>query len=295
MPASRSRTERWRECLDQILERGGGLELSIDRDQGPATADAPLDNHPADLVWRVRLFRTTDDEIHVEQPSAMGQSMRFDAGTRVIIGMAIGQNRWMFKTTILSVDSGQPGRSPAVLRLRMPTVVERCQRRNFYRMSTAELRLPKAQCWPLLDPTTVVAAEIANRTQIMDLLNNSAGAGPVSADTEPMVLPEVGPPFKAKLVNIGGGGAGLLVDRGESTGPDRSRLLWLRINLMPQIPAPIAVTARIAHVHLDSGQNNYLGLAFDFSFHPAHREFVVGQICRFVLSDQHGQAGRRAV
>ena len=126
-----------------------------------------------------------------------------------------------------------------------------------------------------------------------DLLSDSGGTAP-APETEPLILPEVGPPFRGMLVNIGGGGAGLLVDRGETTGPDRSRLLWMRINLTPHIPAPIAVTSRIAHVHLDSGQNLYLGLAFDFSFHPAHREFVVGQICRYVLTDQHRQVGRKA-
>lgn len=294
MPASRSRTERWRECLDQIGERGGGLELSIDRDQSPAPAESPPTSGPVDLVWRVRLSSTTDDEIIVEQPTAMGQSIRLDAGTRVIVGIAIGQNRWMFKTAILSADPPGPGRGPALLRLRMPTQVERCQRRTFYRMSTAELHLPKVQCWPLLDPTSVTAAEVANRAQIMDLLSDAAAGSAPAPDAEPLVLPEVGPPFRGKLVNIGGGGAGLVVERGESTGPDRSRLLWLRLNLTPQIPAPIAMTARIAHMHLDSGQNLYLGLAFDFSFHPAHREFVVGQICRYVLNDQHKQAARRA-
>jgi c-di-GMP-binding flagellar brake protein YcgR len=293
MPASRSRTERWRECLDQIGERGGGLEVTIDRDQAPTPTDPNAVGSPVDLVWRVRLVNTTDDEIQVEQPSAMGQTIRLDPGTRIIVGMAIGQNRWMFKTTVLSAEAGS-GRAPALVRLQMPTHVERCQRRNFYRMSTAELLLPKVQCWPLLDPTSVTAAEVANRSQILDLMSGNSPAGVPAPEAEPMVLPEVGPPFRAKLVNIGGGGAGLLVERGEGTGPDRSRLLWLRLNLTPQIPAPIAMTARIAHMHLDSAQNLYLGLAFDFSFHPAHREFVVGQICRYVLTDQDKQAARRA-
>ena len=48
MPANRSRTERWRECLDQIYERSGGLELSLDRH---GMADAGTGGAPTDLIY----------------------------------------------------------------------------------------------------------------------------------------------------------------------------------------------------------------------------------------------------
>ena len=111
---------------------------------------------------------------------------------------------------------------------------------------------------------------------------------------EPIVLPEVGPKFSARLVNVGGGGAGLVLDRSESAANERARLFWLRINLTPQIPAPIAVTARMVHTHLDSAQNLYAGMAFDFGFNPSHRQFVVEQICGYVTALQQRQTGGRA-
>jgi len=289
MPASRSRTERWRECLDQIYERNGGLELSVDRDEGAG------DSLPADLVWRVRILRLTDDEIAVEHPTAMGQAIALAPGTRLIAGMSIGQNRWMFKTEVLSpAGDAMPIRQQGAVRLRMPDHVERCARRAFYRMTTAELRLPEVQCWPLLDPTSVVAAEVANRAQISAQLRGEVAADAFAHDADPIVLPEVGPPFRAKLVNLGGGGAGLLVDRTTSHGFDRSRVIWTRINLTPEIPAPLAVTAKLVHSHIDSGMNTYMGLAFDFSYHAAHRDFVISQINRYVQALQRRQTLRRA-
>jgi hypothetical protein len=286
MPANRSRTERWRDCLEQVYERGGCLEISL---EGSTSADGS--DQPADLVWRVRILRLTDSEIVVEQPNALGQIMRIETDANVIAVLAIGQNRWMFPTRVIgTLDVSQPeGRGVSALRLEMPESVERCQRRQFYRMSTAQLRLPEVTCWPLLDPGSAVPAEIANRAVITDLLRGERPAPPLRE--EPLVMPEVGPSFRASLVNIGGGGAGLLVPPTESTAAARSRVLWVRVNLTPEIPAALAMTAKIAHTHLDSAQNQYLGIAFDFAAHPAHREFVVGQISRYVRAQLDRQNG----
>ena len=61
------------------------------------------------------------------------------------------------------------------------------------------------------------------------------------------------------------------------------------MDLRPEIPAPLAVTARLAHTHIDSEQNLYAGLAFDFAFNPAHREFVLALLARYVDSLQSPQ------
>lgn len=279
MPASRSRTERWRDCLHQIYERGGGLELSLARD-GDESARG------ADLVWRVRILGVTDDDITVEAPNAMGKSIVLDRLTPLVVAMSIGQNRWMFKTTVVELDHMCLGRGAVehtVLKLQMPEHVERCSRRSFYRISTAALRLPEVECWPLRDPATAIAPEMANRALIIDLENQDISGINIQRRLEqPTMLPEVGPSFRAKLLNVGGGGAGLMVDRSDAPGLDCVRSLWLRIDLRPEIPAPIAVTARCVHTHIDSSQNTYAGLAFDFGFNPGHREFVVSQIARYV-------------
>src|SRR5262245_7241178 len=140
MPANRSRTERWRDCLEQVYERGGCLEISLEGESGGSSAD---------LVWRVRILRISESELVVEQPNALGQTIRLEKGASILAVLSIGQNRWMFPTRAVGTleVSQSEGRGVSALRLEMPVRVERCQRRQFYRMSTAELRLPNVTCW----------------------------------------------------------------------------------------------------------------------------------------------------
>lgn len=279
VPASRSRTDRWKECLSQIRDRQGGLELTIARPQASEAVRNPRTG--GDLIWRVRIIELTEDEIHVEMPCVMGEAVDLPAGVGLVGAMAIGQNRWMFHSRTLgrvkcSASGGRPG--PTLLRISMPVGVERCQRRSFYRISTAEMNLPEVQCWTLLDPTSVGPAELANQAQVNAGLSGQA----VQIDQEPALLPEVGPAFKGHLMNLGGGGAGLHIDRQDAGSIDRARLLWIRVDLRPEIPAPLGVTARIVHTHIDSAQNLYAGLAFEFGYNPGHKRFVTEQLTGYV-------------
>ncbi|MDX2147288.1 MAG: hypothetical protein SFZ23_07170 [Planctomycetota bacterium] len=298
MPAQRSRTDRWRDSLQQILERGGGIEFS------PVAPDA---SHPQasgssasseaacepgaepvhrNVVWRVRLLAIRESELVVELAAAFGQAVHFPPGTHVAGVIAVGQNRWMFRTKILGeCELASPRGRVACVRLAMPEHVERCQRRNFCRVSTVELHLPAAECYPLLDPSSVVAAEVANRALVLRAEAGDAASLSID-DGSPVTLPEVGPSFRARLMNIGGGGMGLIVDRAESAGLDRSRLFWVRLRLQPEIPIPLGLTARLAHTHLDSEQNVYAGMAYDFAANPSHREFIASQMLRYVEAIQ---------
>lgn len=277
-----------------MAQREGAIEITIPA-SGGAAADSP---DRADLIWRVRIISVSDEEIVVEQPNAAGQYIDFAPGVSLIAVMAIGQNKWMFRTSVLP-PLARPDRLPRFpksMRLAMPDDVERCQRRNFYRISTAELQLPRVECWPLINPASVVAAEVANRALIMEQLNGTAPrpSREERLSDDSLMLPEVGPRFNARLVNLGGGGAGLMIDRNESSAADRARLYWMRVNLMPTIPSPIAMTARLVHTHMDSSQNLYAGMAFEWAFHTAHRDFVVGQITRYVLQLQKQQVSAKA-
>lgn len=292
MPANRSRTERWIDCLHQIHERGGGIEFSVKRPRECADVDS---DHGPDLVWRVRIVALSDQEIVVERPSALGQPINVAHGVELIVVMSIGQNRWMFETVTVPGSMPKPEQirlgsmgAAGVLHLAMPQRVERCRRREFYRVSTVGLQLPTLRAWPLLDPASALPAEVANRALILDM---QAGHSR-SASEGDEILPEVAPPFNATLVNLGGGGLGLLVDKSEASAVERSKHVWVRFDLAPEIPAPLGVTAKIVHTHRDSEQNLYVGAAFDFSFHPAHREFVIAQMTRCVMLLQGRQ--RRA-
>jgi len=279
MPASRSRTERWRECLDQILQRQGGIELTLPVEQ------AGLSHEPGasgkNLLWRCRLLRLSDTEMVIERPCALGQTIDLADGIELICVMAIGQNRWTFATRTLGhVSLGTGGRPIMGLRLLLSSEVERCRRREHDRYATGDLAMPPVQGWPVLEPASVVAAEVACQAQINEARRAIESGRAI--ERQGVVLPEVGPMFTAQVVNVGGGGAGIVLPAAEAGALDRSRLLYLRIDLTPHIPVPLGVTARLVHQHLDSGMNVHAGLCFDFSFNPEHREFVGEQMKRYV-------------
>lgn len=286
MPANRSRTERWRESLRQICSRGSGIELTLaSKDQ---LEDEWPDTTGGDLLWRVRLYEVHGDEMIVEAPTAAGSAVKFENGVRLVGVMSVGQNRWMFHTNVLetkTINTGR-GRSTTVLRITMPETVERCQRRSFYRISTAALRLPQVQSWPVLDPASIPGAETANRGLIRSLRERGEEA---TSAVEEAILPEVGPGFTGHLVNVSGGGLGLLVDKADGGSVQQLKNYWLQLDLRPGIPAPLGLAGKIVHTHFDSSMNVYCGLAFEFNGNVEHRDFVVGEITEYVAALQREQ------
>jgi hypothetical protein len=279
----------WRRCLEQVQERNGALEIAVVRKKD---AEGGLASH---LVWRVRLLQLTDREIIVEQPTALGEVIRLEPGIDLVAILAIGQNRWMFMTRNLgpAAPRAGAGRLPAAIRLSMPESVERCQRRNYYRMETAAIRLPEVEMWPLLDPQSVLPAERANELAFQEDRDGRPRAGGPAAGDNDMVMPEVGPKFTATLINIGGGGIGLRVRQQDAQVFGHHRLFWVRFVLPPELKTPICATAKVAHTSVDSTQHTYAGMAFDFSFNPLHQRFVVEQICRYINLQQRAQLADR--
>lgn len=296
MPANRSRTLEWRRCLKQVQERGGSLEIAIvsqprSDEASLRPADAPIQPH---LVWRVRILGLTDAEILVEQPSALGQVMEIERDVSLIAVLSIGQNRWMFHTKCLgglSVPAADRRGATASLRMAMPENVQRCQRRNHYRLD-APLNLPQVDLWPLLDPRSVVASERAHEIQFeIDMGRMNGQLDSLRMDFE-SVMPEVGPKFAATLLNLGGGGMGLRVGPQDAMVLNRHKVFWMRFNLPPALKTPICATGKLAHTHMESSHDTYAGMAFDFSFNPAHQKFVVDQICRYIAMQQREQTQR---
>jgi c-di-GMP-binding flagellar brake protein YcgR len=289
VPANRSRTQEWRRCLRQVHERNGALEIAVDQDVAETTSGSHL-------VWRVRLLSISDTEIIVEQPMALGHTIPIEQGIQLIAILSIGQNRWMFNTTNLG-STNQLGvdRKPVpALRLVMPESVQRCQRRNYYRVETAALSLPEAEIWPLLDPKSVLIAERAYELQyeIDSGRVNPESAVPAAAFDEESVMPEVGPKFSATLLNLGGGGVGLRIKPHDGQTVARHKLFWIRIALPEGLNTPICASAKLVHTHIESNHDIYAGLAFDFTFNPGHQRFVVDQICRYIALQQKAQHRR---
>lgn len=295
MPANRSRTENWYTSLQQVASRAGSLEVALQREGAPDDGGTPA----ADLLWRCRLIAVNPHELLLEQPAAIGRTFAFPQGTRLVISMSIGQNRWMFTSHVTGKRECRTtsGFGATAMVVEMPAQVERCTRRSFMRVNAGALNLPAVQCWPLLDPTSVVPAETANRLAIQsrvaerDRTPMPSPGESVLADS--MLLPSVGPSFPAQLLNISGGGLGLMVSQAHAAACERNTYLWLRVDLRPDVPLPVALTVRRSHSHLDSGQNVYLGLAVDFTHHEAHHAFVTQLLAGYVDRVQASQARAR--
>lgn len=293
MPATRSRTENWRQTLQGIFDKGGALEITparygdmSDPEHDPSAAENP------NLIWRVRILSLTDEYVVIEQPTALGHPVKLNEGVELVGLIAIGQNRWMFKTRILGPTAGSlgGGRSIPGYKLAAPESVERCQRRNFYRISTVGLVLPEVEIFELIDPASAVIAETASKCNILDLQESMIAACKPRANQ--CVMPEVGPSARGTLVNIGGGGVGILFDAKEALAFDTNKLYWLQIGLSPHIPAPLAVSGRVRHTHIDSAQRIYAGIAFEFGHNPGHEKFIVDQLLRYVAQIQREQLKR---
>ncbi len=289
MPASRSRTHDWRRLLEQIHERGGAIEFAIAHPDHGET-DPSLHANGPDLVWRVRVLDLSADEIAVERPVTLGREVHIEAGIELVGAIAIGQNRWTFRTTNLGeVSGGSPGHPPG-LRLAMPTEVSRSQRRRV-RVDTQSVTLPEVEIWPLLDPKSVIPAERATELAFESW---KAGGEVVASDLfSDAVMPVVGPKFTAELANLGGGGVGLVVDHDNAAAVGRHRIFWLRLSLEPEIPIPVCASGKVVHTHIDSTQRTYVGIAFDFSFNQPHQSLVANQILNYIEQQQELQRQAR--
>jgi c-di-GMP-binding flagellar brake protein YcgR len=287
VPATRSRTEHWQRSLEKIIDRKGSIEISVRQSESKNGSDAAVSS---DLVWRVRVICMRNDEVIVEQPQALGREIPLATGLELVCVLTVGQNRWMFTSRILgpATTRSADGVSCAI-RMTPPEKVERCSRRSFCRVSTVGLVLPTVQVHPLVSATSLKPAEIAVRERIESMERGGA----VSTD-EPMVLPEVGPAFEARLMNLGGGGVGLLVAPEEAAGLEGKRRFWMTIDLTPGIPAPVGVVTRLAHTRIDSEQRVYVGMSFEFDHHPEYKRFIVDLLTGFASSLQQEQLAKSA-
>lgn len=266
--------------MQQIFERGGTLEIAVARPGAivAPTVDPMETAGSADLVWRLKIMALDEASILVEAPMALSKVIRIEDGVPLVGAITIGQNRWKFTSRKVS-DERPDGARSMCMRIEIPDKVDRCLRR-FVRH---EQRTPvpgSVKVWPLLDPRTVVAAEVANEAAFQAFVEGKPL--PVQATTRP----EVGPGFTATLMNVGGGGVGLRVEPGDSAVLGHHRIFWIEMPVGPDQPVPVVATGKVVHTHLDSSQRTYIGISFDFTFHMAHQAVVVEQIHRAMQSAQ---------
>lgn len=253
--------------MQQVFERGGTLEIAVAR-PGSQAHDPAEHVTASDLVFRLKILELADDHISIEGAVALGKAIKIQDGTELVGAITIGQNRWKFRSRVLS---SQPAGRGEALRLELPESVERCLRR-FTRFEVAGLQLPTIDVYPLLDPTSTTKAEEFNESVFAA---TNAGAATPCGD-QPM--PKVGPKFNATLMNIGGGGIGIRVEAAEAGALSRHRIFWFSIPMGGRDAVPVVASGKVVHTHLDSSQCTYAGVSFDFSFRPTHQTTVADQV-----------------
>jgi len=289
VPATRSRTENWRQSIAQIIERRGSIELAV-RPPAADAQQADLQHPSTDLVWRVRVLEMTDSKILVAPPAAAGQQISLADHLPLVASFVVGQNRWAFRTSVLGKHAA-PSRSGEewCIAISTPVSVDRCPRRSSPRIGTTNFALPEVSCWPSIDPGSIALAEEANRAALTRAWTNHQNPPQAFSPEATTVMPVVGPRVAAHLQNISGGGVGLLLTPDAATALDRHPFIWVQLNLPPHVPAPLCVTVRKAHSHLESNQMVYFGCALDFTWNPQGQRFVADLFARYMACIQGQQ------
>ncbi|MCE9619295.1 MAG: flagellar brake protein [Planctomycetes bacterium] len=267
MSATRSRNTDWKKSLQQVLDRQRMLELAVEREPG---ADEGVD-----IIWRSQMLALHDNMIEVESPSAIGRTIKLREGVKLNAAFVVGQNRFAFRTSILPKPPHFP--HSLSLFLAQPESIERCHRKHD-RFDLQGLQLPKATLWTLTDPRSVSLAERANELAF-EAVSRGENAVP---DADHSMMPELGAPIEGTLMNVSGGGVGIQFAPSEAAAISRNRSFWIRIAMGKANPVPIVCRGKLLHTHIDSMQNTYAGIVFDFSFNPAHQKTVAAQIALYV-------------
>ncbi len=244
---------------------------------------APEDG--VDIIWRSQMIALHEASIEVESPQALGRTVQLKEGVKLVAAFVIGQNRFAFHTSIL------PGPAKTAhslsLFLAQPDSIERCQRHND-RFDLQGLQLPQVTLWPLLEPRSVGVAERANELAF-EAHSRGEKVDVGASSVNEALTPNMGPSITGTLMNVGGGGVGIRIVSSEAGALSRHRIFWIRIALGKDNPVPLVATGKLVHTHIDSMNNTYAGMAFDFSFNPEHQKTVASQIASYVQRVQAKQ------
>ncbi len=128
MPATRSRTENWQAQPEQIHQRAR-TEITLPRYIGKTDTGVPTvtEDEPGSAKTSSASASSDMDNasITVDQPMVLGRTIDLKENINPSV-IAVGQNRWMFRTRVLAVNIEASGGHNAItgLRLKMPTNVD---------------------------------------------------------------------------------------------------------------------------------------------------------------------------
>lgn len=271
-------SQPWEQCLAALNERDGAVEitgLSAQRDPSTPTDHAHINSTRQQNVapsFRVRLLAWRPAGLVVDRPASAEEAHYFQQGAVVRVLVVDGPARWELMTTVatrVKFRLNEHTVIPAIV-LTRPHEVNSVQRREFFRVSTAALKVPPVQ----LKPVTQLPANTEQGNTF------AAVIGP---------QPDLRP-FTGVLVNVGGGGMGVEAPAQVAFTLSLCTQYKCVVNL-PLTDKPLEVNCTLVHLETLKAGEHYLGLRFETDT-IGERRRVEDYICHFTSSLQRQQIQR---
>ena len=272
----------WTALVDEADKRNGAVDLRID----PAWHELEDDRSAAYRVRLLRVDRRTAQWI-VDRPFSLNGEVSLTIGLRLQGTIGTDSLRLGFKTEIVGVESFRLNDTQKVraMRLAEPHSITSAQRRAYYRVPMLGQVGAGVTVWPVIDPTTIAGAELANQQAHQ---SGQATGAPGSAKS----LPVVSWPVEAALVDLSAGGVALRAERDQGQTLEDNALFWLELRL-PKTANPVGVAARIVRLEREENGQWLAAMSFSFDNLPVHRKFVTEHLCRFSAAEQRRQLQRQ--
>lgn len=247
------------EILDSLVKRDGSVEITPilgKDDQIPPTA-------------RVRLLARTGKGMVIDRPLGQAFTRHMVEGTRLHVLVADGPDRWEFHTTVLGTIQYRLNDATEVPAIAIGSVgsVRSAQRREYFRVTIGSVLVKSVRLTPVLSDA-----------QTQTGTDEAAGMQDVK-------------PFDAKLINIGGGGIGVITPQRVAWQLPLVRRYQCSLPL-PTRNTPVVIPADVVRLEEQEDGTTYMGLQFDFENLP-DRHACADAICHFTAWHQRQILQRR--
>ena len=247
----------WRAAFEKVSDFNGPVELT------PTVSDDPVVPDP---VIRSRLMRFDAKGITVERPDDVDDRRALRQGRRVELLLVDGNQRWMAVTEVVGFGELALNERMSVqtVELAAPRSVTSAQRRDYFRVSTAGIRMDPVTLHPAGEPQTEEGVMVDG----------------LSKD-----------PFDVAMVNLGGGGMGVRVQPPHVD----AATYFSEFQAVLRLPVPdggLSIPAKVVHRQMSYNGTLYIGFNFEYDGAAMKRQ-CEDVICHFTTDVQRQQLARQ--
>ncbi len=254
MVATTAQHYDWQRVAAHVMDTGQAVEI---------TAVDPMIHRPVGPTSRTRLLDMRDGRCLLELPNNRETVASLRHTHHAALLLVDASVRLLCVVRVEEAIKHRLNEHTEVwaLRLSEPVDVQSAQRRAFFRAMTAHLKL-MVTVQPLADTPLNTGVEIPD-----------------------------GPPFKAVMANVSGGGLGVIAPQRVGALVQHYGRYRCTVSL-PTHDEPLSVAVKHVHLHTNDDGTHYMGLAFNFA-NVAEQRRVEDGICRFTTWLQRQQLARQ--